>query len=62
MEKDTNNENDHASSHRIISPMLLFTNNKKDIEQLLNTISKKHNVSIKDAAFALTKTLQNYST
>lgn len=61
MEKDNINENDFSSKHRVIAPSLLLSNNKKDIEQLLNIISRKYNVSVNDAAFALSKTLQSFS-
>ena len=45
--------------HRIISPNLLLSDNKKDIEALLLIIAKKYKVSIEDAAVALSKTLEN---
>jgi len=48
-------------NHRIISPNLLLTDNKKDIEMLLNIIAKKYKITIDDAAVALSKTLENIS-
>ena len=47
--------------HRIISPNLLLTDNKKDIEILLKIIAKKYRISIEDAAVALSKTLEKIS-
>lgn len=46
-------------NHRIISPNLLLSDNKKDIEILLNIIAKKYKITIWDAAVALSKTLEN---
>lgn len=50
--------NEEGFGHRIISPKLLLSNNKKDIENLLQIIAKKYRVSIEDAAVALSKTLE----
>jgi hypothetical protein len=47
--------------HRIISPNLLLSDNKKDIENLLIIIAKKYKITIEDAAVALSKTLENIS-
>lgn len=57
-------ENKHKKieeHHRIISPNLLLSDNKKDIENLLIIISKKYKVTIGDAAVALSKTLEQLS-
>ena len=51
----------HISEHRIISPSLLLSDNKKDIELLLKTIAKKYRITIGDAAVALSKTLESIS-
>ena len=45
--------------HRIISPALLLSDNKKDIEVLLLAIAKKYKITVGDAAAALSKTLEN---
>ncbi len=47
--------------HRIISPNLLLTDNKKDIEALLLIIAKKYKISVEEAAVALSKTLEKIS-
>ncbi len=47
--------------HRIISPNLLLTDNKKDIEALLLIIGKKYKISVEEAAVALSKTLEKIS-
>ena len=57
-------ENQHKKieeHHRIISPNLLLSDNKKDIEKLLIIIAKKYKITIEDAAVALSKTLENIS-
>ena len=53
-------DNIESGGHKVISPMLLLNNEKNDITNLLNMVSKKYKVSIKDAAFALTKTLEKF--
>lgn len=56
-----NNINENSlGGHRIISPKKILNNDRKDIENLLQIISKKYKISIEDAAFALSKTLQSY--
>ena len=47
--------------HRIISPNLLLTDNKKDIEALLLMVAKKYRITVKDAAAGLSKTLEKLS-
>lgn len=56
-----NKHNNLEEHHRIISPNLLLTDNKKDIENLLIIISKKYKINIKNAALALSKTLEKIS-
>jgi hypothetical protein len=56
MDKKNKEINEH---HRIISPNLLLSDNKKDIETLLLIIAKKYRVTVGDAAAALSKTLEN---
>lgn len=55
------NEKKVTEGHRIISPSLLLSDNKKDIEQLLLIIAKKYRISVEDAAVALSKTLERIS-
>lgn len=54
-----NEDGNFMGGHRVISPALLLNNNKKEIEQLLKIIAKKYSISVKDAAVALSKTLEN---
>lgn len=50
--------NEEGYGHRIISPKLLLSDNKKDIEVLLLIIAKKYRISIDDAKISLAKTLE----
>lgn len=58
MEKKHNKFEEH---NRIISPNLLLSDNKKDIETLLKIIAKKYRITVSEAAVALSKTLENVS-
>lgn len=51
----------NRKSHVVLSSDKLLNNNGKDIKELLMVISKKYNVSIEDAAFALTNVFKNIS-
>jgi hypothetical protein len=51
----------NTKSHVVLSSDKLLSNNSKDIKQLLQVISKKYNVSVEDAAFALTNVFKKMS-
>ena len=49
-----------SHSTRIISPMMLFNNNKSEISVLLNQISKENNITVGEAAQALAEALKKF--
>ena len=53
--------NEKNQFHKVISSDLLLSRNEKEIGELLSIISKKYNVSIRDAAFALTNVFNKLS-
>lgn len=62
METNITNESDFTGSHKVISSDSIISTNSKDIKQLINVIAKKYNISIEDAAFALTNVFKKIST
>jgi hypothetical protein len=49
-----------STGNRIISSNKILSGNEKDIKDVLNKIAKIHNISIEDAALALSNTLKNF--
>ena len=56
---DINEDEPQRGGHKILPTNLLLKNDRKDIIQLLNKISKEYNVSLEDAAFSLSNVLKN---
>ena len=53
---------EEGRSHRVISPMMLFNNNKSEITILLNQIAEENNITIGEAASALAEALKKFMT
>lgn len=51
--------NEMHGGHIVLSPELLLKNNRRDIQKLLDELSRAYKVSSEDAAFALQVVLKN---
>ena len=53
-------KNVQEHSNRVISPMMLFNNNKSEITLLLKQIAKENRITIGEAATALSEALKRF--
>lgn len=52
-------KNEGASSFRAIPSSQLLSNHSEDLKALIKSIARKENISIKDAAIAVSNVLKN---
>jgi hypothetical protein len=59
--KEADSSWDHKTSHKVISSDKILSTNSKDIKELMMIVAKKYNISLEDAAFALTNVFKKIS-
>jgi len=59
--KNISEDGHQVLSHRIVSPDKILSTHSNSIKDLLKQISKTHNISVTDAAFAVANVMNKLS-